>query len=461
MKTPKFLYLQLIVCITMVVLSSCSSDDKEPDTNPDEEQETIRTIEWTKTFGGSNEDNALSVVETTDGGYAIAGYTLSIDGDITDKTATDSDYWVLKLTKEGEIVWSKTYGGTGDERAEKIIQTNDGGYVVVGYSRSNDEDVTLNAGLQDYWVVKLNGAGDIQWEKSFGFSGIDRAFSVVQTKDGGYFVTGFLDVTASNGEGNDDKSKSNTKHGVGEFWGIKLDASGNKIWRRYFGGTNNDRSYDVLQTEDNGFLMIGSSESIDFNVAEGNGSKGSYDFWAVKVNEDGTKSWFKSYGGSEIDVAYAIAPSGDGKYVIVGDSRSNDGDISGAKGNADLWMIQIDETGTLLWQKSLGGTQFDTGRGISKTQNNGFIITGNSRSNDIDLKENKGQSDILNVLINNKGEVQWQSTAGGSLAEFGESCLETSDKKIIIVGSSESNDFDVPSNKGSKDFIIIKYKEEK
>lgn len=458
MKTPKFLYLQHIVCITMVVLSSCSSDDKEPDTNPGEEQEIIKTIEWTKTFGGSNEDNALSVVETTDGGYTIAGYTLSIDGDITDKTATDSDYWVLKLTKEGEIVWSKTYGGTGDERAEKIIQTNDGGYVVIGYSRSNDEDVTLNAGLQDYWVVKLNGAGDIQWEKSFGFPGIDRAFSVVQTKDGGYFVTGFLDVTASNGEGNDDKSKNNTKHGVGEFWGIKLDASGNKIWRRYFGGTNNDRSYDVLQTEDNGFLMIGSSESIDFDVTN---SKGSYDFWAVKVNSEGTKIWQKSYGGSEIDVAYAIASSGDGKYVIIGDSRSNDGDISGAKGNADLWMIQIDGNGTVLWQKSIGGTQFDTGRGISKTQNKGFIITGNSRSNDMDLKENKGQSDILNVLIDNKGEVQWQSTAGGSLAEFGESCLETSDKKIIIVGSSESNDFDVPNNKGSKDFIIIKYKEEK
>lgn len=458
MNTPKFLYYKLILIITLLVLVSCSSDDDnatEPDEVVDPDQSIVRTIEWTKTFGGSNEDNALSVVETTDGGYAVAGYTLSADGDITDKTATDSDYWVLKLTKEGEIVWSKTYGGTGDERAERIINTSDGGYAVVGYSRSSDEDVTLNAGLQDYWIVKISSAGDIQWEKSFGFPGIDRAFSIVQTKDGGYFVTGFLDVTASNGDGNDNKGRNNSKHGVGEFWGIKLDASGNKIWRRYFGGTNNDRSYDAVQTEDNGFLMIGSSESIDFDVTN---SKGSYDFWAVKVDAEGTKVWQKSYGGSEIDVGYAIASSGDGKYVIVGDSRSNDGDISNAKGNADLWMIQIDDNGEILWKKSLGGTQFDTGRGIYKGQNNGFIITGNSRSNDQDVNENKGQSDIWNIQIDNTGKVQWKSTIGGSQAEFGEGCIETSDKKLIVVGSSESNDFDVPANKGSKDFIIIKYK---
>jgi hypothetical protein len=452
MSTPNLLSYKLSIIILICTLISCSSDDAKPD----QTQSLKKTIEWVKTFGGSNEDNALSVVETTDGGYAVAGYTLSIDGDITDKSATDSDYWVLKLTKEGEIVWSKTYGGTGDERAEKIIKTADGGYAVVGYSRSNDEDVSLNSGLQDYWIIKLDATGQIQWEKSFGFAGIDRAFSVVQTNDAGYFITGFLDVSASDGGGND--NKSNTKHGVGEFWGIKLDSDGNKVWRRYFGGTNNDRSYDVLQTEDNGFLMIGSSESIDFDITD---SKGSYDFWAVKVDSEGNKVWQKSYGGSEIDVSYGIATSGDGKYVIVGDSRSNDGDITNAKGNADLWMIQIDGKGKVLWQKSLGGAQFDTGRGIYKTQNNGFIITGNSRSNDGDVSENKGQSDIWNIMIDNTGKILWKSVTGGSQSDFGEDCLETSDKKIIVVGGSESNDFDVPNNKGSKDFIIIKYKEKK
>ncbi|WP_378180014.1 hypothetical protein [Aquimarina sp. SS2-1] len=447
-------FLVFIAVFLLLSLIACSSDDTPdgPD-NPTPTEGFQGEVAWVKTFGGSGEDDALSIVESEDGGYVVFGYTQSIDGDIADKTATDSDYWALKISTDGSVIWSKTYGGTGDDRGQKIIKTNDGGYAIVGYSRSNDGDVSLNEGLQDYWIVKINATGDIQWEKSFGFSGIDRAFSIVQTTDGGYFITGFLDVSASNGEGNDNKSISQ-KHGVGEFWGIKLNATGEKEWRRYFGGSNNDRSYDVVQTEDDGFLMIGSSESNDFDVSNSNGS---YDFWVVKVNAEGTLVWEETYGGSEIDVGYAIATSGDGKYTIIGDSRSNDGDISESRGNADLWMIQIDGNGNLIWEKSLGGTEFDTGRGIHKTQDGGFIITGNSRSDNGDITENQGQSDIWNVMIDNTGGVKWKSTLGGSAEEFGVGCIETRDKKIVIAGSSESNDINVPNNRGGKDVIIIKY----
>lgn len=446
-----------VIFITLINLISCGDDDSDPDitepiiTSTDEFQ---GEIEWSKTFGGSNEDSALSIVETLDGGYAIGGYTQSLDGDITDKTATDSDYWLLKLSQDGTILWSKTYGGTSDDRATKLIQAADGGFAMVGYSRSNDEDTSINAGLQDYWVIKTTENGEIVWEKSFGFSGIDQAFSIIQTSDNGYFITGFLDVTASDGSGNDNKSIE-TKHGVGEFWGIKLDANGNQEWRRYFGGTNNDRSYDVIQTEDNGFIMIGSSESIDFDITN---SKGSYDFWVLKINAEGTLLWQKSFGGSEVDVGYAIGTTEDGKYIIIGDARSNDGDITNAKGNADLWMIQIDAIGNLIWEKSIGGTEFDTGRGIHKMNNGSFIITGNTRSNDQDVSKNNGQADLWNIMINTNGDILWNTTAGGSVDDFGFGCIETSDKKIVVVGSSESNDFDIPSNKGSKDILIVKYK---
>ncbi len=442
---------------------SCSSDDTTKNTGEEDNEPVFDlSVEWIKTFGGSNEDSALSVVEATDGGYVIAGYTQSTDGDITTKTATDSDFWVLKLTQDGDISWSKTYGGTADERAEKIIATKDGGYAIVGYNRSNDGDVAVNEGLQDYWILKIDAGGEIQWEKSFGFSGIDRAFSVIQTNDNGYFITGFLDVTASDGGGNDGPlaNKSSQKHGVGEFWGIKLNASGDKEWRRYFGGTDNDRSYDVIQTVDNGFLMIGSSESESGSAETSDISVniGSYDYWAVKIDAQGNLVWEKTYGGSEIDIAYGIAPVGDGTYIIVGDSRSADVNVSDAKGNADLWIIQIDDNGKLLWEKTLGGTQFDTGRGIHKTKDGHFLITGNSRSNDIDLDKNNGQSDVLSIIINNKGDILWKSILGGSQAEFATGCIETKDNKIIIAGNSESNDFDIPENKGSKDLILIKYK---
>ncbi len=461
MNSAKPIFYCSFLFLAMFTFISCSNDDTK-DIGEDNEPEPVvfnPTVEWVKTFGGTNEDSALSVVESTDGGYVLAGYTQSTDGDISDKTATDSDFWALKLTKEGTISWSKTYGGSDDERAEKIITTKDGGYILVGYNRSSDGDVTVNEGLQDYWIIKIDASGTLQWQKSFGFPGIDRAFSVIQTSDDGFFVTGFFDVSLSNGGGNDGPvaGKNTQKHGVGEFWGIKLNAAGDKEWRRYFGGSDNDRSYDVIQTKDNGYLMIGSTESPsgDFDISINNGA---YDYWVVKIDSTGNKVWEKTYGGLEIDIAYGIAAVGDGTYIIVGDSRSSDGDVTNAKGNADLWIIKINDSGNLLWEKTYGGAKFDTGRGIHKTQDGYYLITGNSRSNDIDLDKNNGQSDVLSIIIDSEGKVLWKSTLGGDKAEFATGCIETTDKKIIIAGNSESNNFDISSNKGSKDLIVIKYK---
>ena len=267
-----------------------------------------------------------------------------------------------------------------------MIQTSDGGYALSGYSRSNDGDVSGNEGFQDHWIVKLDAQGEIQWEKNYGFSGSDQAFSIIQTSDGGYFTSGFLDVTASGGEGDDllesenDAETRAVQHGVGEFWGHKLDANGNKEWRRYFGGTNNDRAYAAVQADDGGILMVGASESDDFDISN---PKGSYDFWAVRLNATGELLWERSFGGSEIDIAFAITKAQDGNYVIAGDTRSNDGDVSGFNGNADVWVIKINDQGTLLWEKTLGGTDFDSARAIT-TIPNGFAITGSSRSSDMD-----------------------------------------------------------------------------
>ncbi len=459
----KYLLLALVL-----VGGACSDDgvtadrptDQGTDGGPSGDEPFQGVLVWTKTFGGTKEDNGLSLVATEDGGYAVAGYTLSTDGDIQDKKATDGDYWLLRLDEDGNLLWSRTYGGTNDDRAEKLIQTKDGGYVMVGYSRSNDEDATTNEGLQDYWIVKVDTQGELEWEKNFGFAGIDRAYSVVETLEGGFFISGFMDVTASDGKGNEDGSRqgtrlSATEHGVGEYWGIKLDDSGKMLWRRYFGGSNNDRSYDVLQTKEGDFLMVGSSESIDFDVTD---SKGSYDFWVLKVSADGDLIWQKSFGGSEADIAYAITETVDNNYIIVGDARSADGSVTDAKGNADLWAIKINGDGNLLWEKSFGGTKFDTGRDIFRLRDGNFFITGNSRSNDMDVDTNKGQSDLLGVIIDAKGKIQWQATFGGSNAEFGFGGVETEQGEIVVVGSSESSDFDISENKGSKDLLIAKYK---
>ncbi len=457
-------YLLLLVVIYFFV--ACGKDD--PATNVPVEEETntdtgfAGNIDFVKTFGGSNEDDAVSVILANDGNYLVFGSTQSNDGDIIDKTATDSDFWLLKLTPTGEKLWSKTYGGSSDERASKIEKTSDGGYILSGYSRSDDGDVLSgNEGFHDYWVVKINSEGAIQWENHFGFSGSDQAFDAFQTTDRGYFVTGFLDVSASGQQGNDfggDNNTGNTRgtnHGVGEYWAVKLDANGQKVWRRYFGGTNNDRSYDALQTADGGYLMVGASESNDFDILD---DKGSYDFWAVRLNANGDKLWTKSFGGSEIDVGYALTKTTDGNYIIVGDTRSNDKDVTNAKGSADAWAVKFSDTGEKIWQKTYGGPEFESARSIHATSNGTYVIAGNTRGNSGDFTINKGQNDALVYIIDETGAIKFQKTVGGSSLDFAEDAMYTSDNKIVIVGNTESNNQDIPQNRGIKDLLIIKLK---
>ncbi|KAA3625081.1 MAG: hypothetical protein DWP94_01785 [Flavobacterium sp.] len=449
-----------LAIIFMCGFHACKKDEgtAPPDGTTDDDNPPVGgnfegVIEYVKTYGGSNEDEAVDVVQANDGGYVMVGTTSSNDGDITDKTTTDPDYWVLKVNAAGEKQWSKTYGGTSPDRATGIVKTTDGGYILSGHSRSNDGDVGGNEGFHDYWIVKINSVGDIQWETNFGFSGSDQALNIIQTSDGGYFATGFLDVSASGGMGNDGR---NPEHGVGEYWGIKMDANGNKIWRRYFGGSNNDRSYDVVQTDDGGFLMIGASESDDFDKLD---PKGSYDFWVVKVSAGGDNVWSKSFGGSEIDVAYGVTQTTDGNYMIVGDTRSTDQDVTNPLGNADLWVVKFNKNnGAIIWQKTYGGTEFESARSVERLPNGTYLISGSTRSANGDVSMNIGQNDAWVLIINENGELQYQKTAGGTSLDFAEGAIQTTDNKLIVVGNTESNDIDITVNRGIKDLLLIKVK---
>lgn len=407
---------------------------------------------WIKTFGGSEDDVAIAVIEAADGDYVILGTTSSIDGDVTDKTIVDNDFWLLKINIEGAVVWSKTYGGSDDDIAQSVIQTTDGGYAIAGYSKSSDGDASNNEGFHDNWIIKTDAQGTIQWENSFGFAGHDHAYDLLQTEDGGYFLSGFMDITASGGEGNFGKS-AEALHGVGEFWGIKTDASGNMQWSRYFGGTNNDRAYSVVQANDGGFVLTGFSESNDFNISD---SRGSYDFWVVKITATGVLAWERSFGGSGIEESYSIAVTEDNNYIIAGRSYSNDKDVPENFGNSDFWIVKIDDNGNLLWSRNYGGDHFDLARSVATTRDGGFVITGNSKSNTVDVTKNFGENDIWVLRTDASGAIRWDMSFGGSGIDLGQDAMETSDRKIIIVGETESNDHHITSTKGGKDLIIIK-----
>lgn len=428
---------------------ACSNDDDANE--PVDEAGFERDLVWIKNFGGSGPDKATSIISTIDGGFAVAGHTKSTDGDLVSKALPVNDYWLLKFDSQGELQWHRTYGGSKDDRAQAVIQTQDGGYALAGYAMSSDGDGSNNEGFHDHWVVKLNAGGEIEWERSYGFAGHDHAYDIIQTDDGGYFFSGFLDVVASGGAGSTDKFGSLTNHGVGEFWGTKIDALGNIQWRKYFGGSNNDRSYGLVSSSDGGFIMAGFSESDDMDIAN---TKGSYDYWVVKVDGNGNLLWEKSFGGSGIDVAYDIERTNDDAYMVVGHSFSTDLDVSENHGESDVWLIKIDNDGEMLWEKTYGGSAFDSANSVKQTTDGGFLIAGNSRSTDQDLEANQGENDMWIVKTNSNGDLEWQMSIGGAGIDMAFDVLEHNDS-FILAGQSTSPELNAEEHRGASDLNLI------
>tara|TARA_R110001632_G_scaffold47202_6_gene119618 strand:- start:17563 stop:18960 length:1398 start_codon:yes stop_codon:yes gene_type:complete len=408
-------------------------------------------LDLVQTFGGSKNDVAQSVVATSDGGFAIVGYTQSMDGDVSGKTNESFDFWVLKFNSQATLEWNKTYGGSGDDRGSDIIQTSDGGLAILGYTDSSDGDVTNNNGFRDFWLAKLDPLGNLSWQKSFGFSGADQGTTLIETSDNHFLISGVLDVTSSGGLGN--LGRFSAEHAGGDYWSIKVSSSGDLVWSRFYGGSFTDSPTGIIENENNEFLFVGGSDSNDVDITN---NKGAYDFWVVKSETGGNMVWEKSFGGSEIDEARGISATDDGNYIIVGDSRSNDQNVSLNKGAADLWMIKVSDDGELIWNRSIGGSNFDVSRSINKTLDNGFIIAGSSRSSDGDVAKNQGQNDAWIVKINNNGQLLWETTVGGSEIDFAYDAVQLANGTIIAVGETSSSNGDITENKGFTDLLIIK-----
>jgi uncharacterized repeat protein (TIGR01451 family) len=402
-------------------------------------------IEWQKSLGGTGADEAQSIKQTNDGGYIVAGDSRSDDIDVTGNHG-NYDYWVVKLDDRGTIQWQKSLGGTGEDRVQSIEQTNDGGYIVGGYSISNDGDVSGNHGGYDYWVVKLTNSGNIIWQKSLGGTTGENARSIQQTNDGGYIVAGYS-------TSNDGDAAGSGNHGGMDFWIVKLDNTGNIEWQESLGGASNDNAFSILQTNDGGYIVTGSSSSTDGDVT---GNHGSYDYWVVKLDNTGNITWQKSLGGTDNDDSRSIQQTSDGGYIVAGFSFSNNGDVTGNHGNNDYWIVKLDGAGNIIWQKALGGTSGEAAYSIQQTRDNGFVIAGFTTSNDGDVSGNNGNLDYWVVKLDNNGIILWKKSLGGIAADSPRSILQTKNGGYIVFGSSTSNDGDVSSNYGSSDYWIVK-----
>jgi hypothetical protein len=404
-------------------------------------------IQWQHALGGSMGDEATSVRELAGGGYVISGYSGSDDGDVSGQHGTQSDFWMVKTDVNGIMNWQKTFGGSSAELGGYFVPTFDGGYIMTGYSFSNDGDVSGNHGNCDYWVVKTDDTGAIQWQRSMGGSDIDIAVSVIQTWDSGYVIAGRSlskdgDVIGA--------------HDSAECWIVKLSATGATLWQKCLGGSAGDGAYDVQQTFDSGLIFACISKSVNGDVT---GNHGDYDVWIVKLSSTGALLWEKSLGGTGTDYANRILQTADSGYIVVGSSNSADGDLTLNYGGFDYWVVKLSASGTIQWQKSFGGSADEYAYSIRNTMDGGYIVAGTTFSGDGDVTGTAGFSDMWVVKLSSTGSLEWEQSPGGSGYDGANCVIQGADSGYVVVGRSGSDDVCASEYHGANDYLIVKLKD--
>jgi len=357
--------------------------------------------EWSRTYGGTSADNAQSVVQTIDGGYAIAGQTESFG-------AGDLDFWLVKTDADGNMQWTKTYGGASTDYARSVVETSDGGYAIAGGTHS------FGAGNADFWLIKTDDSGNMEWHQTYGGAGIDWASHLVQTSDGGYILAG---LTRSFGAGSED------------CWLVKTDSSGNMQWNRTYGGIGNDVAKEVVETSDGGYAIACRTSS--FGV-------GNYDFWLIKTDSSGNIEWSQTYGGSSVDWGQSLVQTDDGGFAILGNSKS-----FGA-GLDDFWLIKTNATGEMEWSRTYGGASYEGTSCVVQTNDGGYVMTGWTAS------YGAGSNDFWLIKTDSSGNIEWSQTYGDVGLEESNAVIQTSDGGYAIAGWTGS--FGV----GNYDFWLIK-----
>ena len=414
-------------------------------------------IEWQNTIGGSGVEFLNYTQQTSDGGYILGGRSNSgVSGDKTEPSKGDYDYWVVKLDATGNIQWQNTIGGDDADWLQSVQQTTDNGYILGGWSKSNiSADKTENSqGASDFWVVKLDSIGNIQWQNTIGGDSTDNLYSLQQTTDGGYILGGFS-ISSISGD------KTEYSIGGSDYWVVKLDASGNIQWQNTIGGYENDNLYSLQQTTDGGYILGGRSMSNATGDKTEN-SQGLDDYWVVKIDATGNIQWQNTIGGNSWDELESIEQTSDGGYILGGSSDSdNSGDkTENSQGDFDYWVVKLDATGNLQWQNTIGGDNWDKLKSIQQTTDGSYIFGGYSSSNiSGDKTENsQGNYDYWVINIDSIGNILWQNTIGGLYAEALSSIKQTIDGGYIIGGQSVSpiSGDKTEDSQGNNDYWVIK-----
>ena len=410
-----------------------------------------------KAIGGTGPDILMSMSLTKDGGLIAGGKSYSnISYEKTQNIRGGWDYWVVKMDKHGKIEWDKTIGGNNDDGIKAVIQTLDGGYALIGESISNisvEKSENCRGGF-DYWLVKLDSHGNIQWDKTIGGSGTEYIDNIVQTSDSGYVLAG---------SSTSDISGEKTENGRGNFdiWVVKLNKNGKKIWDKTIGGSDYDLGSGVSATRDGGVIIGGFSGSNKSGEKSENNRGAGSDYWIIKLGKKGNIEWDKTIGGSNDDYCHSVYETSDGGYILGGSSNSN---TSGEKtqnslGNYDYWLVKINKNGKKVWDKTLGSNGDDYFNTMIKTKEGGYFLGGGSNGfiSANKTEDPRGGFDYWVINTDFKGNYLWDKTIGGYNDEYIYGLGEPVKNKFLAGGFSYSPEGadKTEFSRGDADFWIV------
>ena len=423
---------------------------------------------WDRRFGVTDSDGLFSFQQTTDGGYILGGYSYSeISGDKTQPVwgGNYSDYWIVKLDSSGNKEWDKRFGGTSDDYFYSMQQTADKGYILGGWSTSDSSgDKTQDNWIgADYWIVKTDSSGNKEWDKRFGGISDDDLLAVRQATDGGYILGG---TTYSDGIYGD-KTQANWGNFFPDYWIVKTDASGNKEWDKRFGGYSTEYFSDLLYTADGGFIL-GASSNSGVNGDKTSANWGGYDYWIVKTDASGNRLWDKTYGGNAYDYLDALEQTSDGGYILAGLSLSDSNGLKTqpSQGNWDYWIVKVDSLGNKQWDATFGGSGIEEDIGnVFETMGGGYLVTGTSQSpaSGDKSENNLGTMQIWMVKMDALGNKQWDKTIlttrwdePGYTVQTGDNCYVMADCNYSGVGGDKTQ-LNWDTTNQSYDYWIIKF----
>jgi len=332
---------------------------------------------WTAAYGGGNTERGFSIDETEDGGFIAVGVTNSFG-------AGDFDVWLIRVDENGDSLWSHTFGGADEDYGYCVRQTDDGGFIIAGFTRS------FGSGSKDVWLIKTRSTGIEEWSHTFGGAGDDVARSVCQTVDGGYALAGFI-------------------NGCESVWVIKTDENGIEEWNQTFGGASTEEATCIRQTADHGFIIAGNTLSF---------GSGGYDMWLVKTDSVGNEEWNGAYGGDGWDEAYCVYQTSDLGYIASGVTRPQIGPF-------DIFLVKADSLGNEEWSATFGDADDEHGNSVIQTADGGYLVAGDN-------------GDAWLLKLNGAGDLQWETANGGANGDEGRCVLQTRDGDYAVAGITAS-----------------------